>query len=234
MERIGTVAMVWRYPVKSMAGERLTSAPLTFQGIPGDREYAFVKADSRSSFPWLTGRDLPSLLHYHASYRADEKSPVLVRTPAGQAFAADSDELSRELASASGKQIHLLRDYRGSFDVAPVAVMALSTARHIAASTGTADDPLRYRMTVYIDTGSDEPFVENTWVGRELRLGGTARVGVTEPDKRCVMITLDHSTSPGSPAILKAVGQLNNAAAGAYAVVTASGELSEGDEVTIV
>lgn len=226
--------MVWRYPVKSMAGERLAATTLTFQGIPGDREYAFVKASSSSPFPWFTGRDLPSLLHYQAAQRGEEKASVVVRTPAGRELAIESDELRLELAAASGEPLYLLRDYRGSFDVAPVSVMALSTASQIADVTGTADDPLRYRMTLLVETASDRAFAEDSWVGRELQLGESARIAVTEPDKRCVMITLDHPTSAGSPEILKAAARLNNAGAGVYAVVTRPGLVREGDAIVLL
>ena len=64
MTRVGRIVSAWRYPVKSMAGERLESAPVTLQGIEADRMYAFVQAGSPSPFPWLTGRELPSLMRH--------------------------------------------------------------------------------------------------------------------------------------------------------------------------
>ena len=88
-------------------------------------------------------------------------------------------------------------------------------------------------MTFTVETGDDRPFVENDWVGHVLRIGETARVAVTERDKRCVMITLDHQTSAGSPRILRAAAELNDACAGAYGSVVTVGSVSEGDTVWV-
>ena len=81
MQQLGTIASAWRYPVKSMAGERLDAVPVTLQGVAADRSYAFVQAESRSAFPWLTGRELPSLFHYRPRWTAEERPRLLVTTP---------------------------------------------------------------------------------------------------------------------------------------------------------
>ena len=56
---------------------------------------------------------------------------------------------------------------------------------------------------------------------------------MTEPDRRCVMITLDHPTSAGSPAVLKAAAELNNSCAGVYGAVITAGPIREGDELVL-
>jgi uncharacterized protein len=49
---VGRVAEVWRYPVKSMAGEWLAAADLSWQGLAGDRRWAFVRPGrSHTGFP---------------------------------------------------------------------------------------------------------------------------------------------------------------------------------------
>ena len=233
MRLVGHVTTINRYPVKSMGGERLPETALTLQGVSGDRLYAFVQRDSKSDFPWLTGREAPGILSYAALLRPGKPTAVDVRTPSGATLAADSDELLAELEALSGRSLHRLANYRGNFDVAPVSLIALSTVRALATASGTAEDSGRYRMTFTVDTGGAAPFVENEWVGRELRIGKTARVAITEPDKRCVMITLDHPTSAGSPRILRAAAELNDAAAGVYGSVTAAGDVREGDTVSV-
>ena len=156
-----------------------------------------------------------------------------MQTPSGATLSADSPELLAELEALSGRPLHRLTNYRGSFDVAGIAIIAHSTVRALAKASETAEDPGRYRMTFTVETGDDRPFVENDWVGHVLRIGETARVAITERDKRCVMITLDHQTSAGSPRILRAAAELNDACAGAYGSVITVGSVREGDTVSV-
>ncbi len=65
---IGTVRSLYRYPVKSMRGESLRTACLRWQGIDGDRQYAFYRAANTSRFPWLTGREVSEIVTYAARY----------------------------------------------------------------------------------------------------------------------------------------------------------------------
>ena len=59
---VGVVARLWRYPVKSMAAEAITSAYVSWAGLAGDRKWAFVRpASSHNGFPWLTIRDNPAM-----------------------------------------------------------------------------------------------------------------------------------------------------------------------------
>ena len=63
--RIGRVAGLWRYPVKSMAAEALDEVLVSWHGLAGDRRWAFVRPGiPRSGFPWLTIRELPEMSHY--------------------------------------------------------------------------------------------------------------------------------------------------------------------------
>ena len=45
---IGHVEAIFRYPVKSMGGERLEAAKLGWHGLDGDRRLAFRRIDDRS------------------------------------------------------------------------------------------------------------------------------------------------------------------------------------------
>jgi len=59
---IGHVEAIFRYPVKSMAGERLEAANLGWHGLAGDRRLALRRVDDRGGMPWLTASKLPDLL----------------------------------------------------------------------------------------------------------------------------------------------------------------------------
>lgn len=231
MERVGTIAHAWRYPVKSMAGERLASAPVTLQGLEADRGYAFVQAESKSPFPWLTGRELPALFNYHPAWTADERPRLNVTTPGGEVHEIASESLLEELTAASGRPLFLLRDHRGSFDIAPVSLMTLATVEGIAEASGTEPEPLRFRMNFYIDAPGASTFGEEAWVGHVLRLGEAVRVAVTAPDSRCAMITLSPHGGEPLTEVLRSVAQLNDNNAGVYGAVLTPGEVHEGDPV---
>lgn len=234
MQPVGVIRQLARYAVKSMQGEALPSVLLTLQGLAEDRRYAFVQTDSRSSFPWLTARELPELLYYRTSVEraGAPEVAVTVTTASGNRWPVDSDDLRRTIESRAGKPVFLLRDYRGSFDVAPISLISGQTVARIAEESGTKEDPWRFRPNLLVDLASGEPFDELKWVGAILRIGDTARIAVTEVDQRCMMITLDPSTGQASPSILKCVAQRHGQSAGVYATVLTPGEVREGDTVT--
>jgi uncharacterized protein YcbX len=84
--KIGEVEGLYRYPVKSMAGERLDVTELGWHGLDGDRRFAFRRADDRSGFPWLTASKLPDLILFAPQQRGPAVSGDLlthVRMPEG-------------------------------------------------------------------------------------------------------------------------------------------------------
>jgi uncharacterized protein len=69
LTKVGTVESVWRYPVKSMAGERLDEIFVGYAGVFGDRFCAIHNAAGPEAFPYLTGRNNPSVLRYRPRFR---------------------------------------------------------------------------------------------------------------------------------------------------------------------
>jgi uncharacterized protein YcbX len=64
---IGHVEAIFRYPVKSMSGERVEVAKLGWHGLDGDRRLAFRRIDDRSGFPWLADHLPSALQHFGAA-----------------------------------------------------------------------------------------------------------------------------------------------------------------------
>lgn len=234
MEQVATIRGIARYPVKSMRGHWLQSVSLTYQGIPEDRRYAFVQAGSRRAFPWLTARECPDLLRYRPLLEQAEKGAAActVLTPDGARLPVLGDQLRRELETRTGRSLFLLQDHRGSQDVAQVSLLAAATARHVAEQAGVAADPARFRPNIYLDTG-DEPFVEDRWIGRVLRIGAVVRIAVTEADQRCAIVGLDPETGASNPHVLAAVTHLHDTTAGVYGVVLATGPIWVDDPVYV-
>ena len=92
----------------------------------------------------------------------------------------------------------------------------------------------RFRPNIVVAPAAREKdFVENDWIGRELRIGDEVRLHITRPCPRCVMTTLPQGDLPKDPGILRAVAQHNELYAGVYAAVLHGGTICRGDPVTI-
>ncbi len=235
MQAVAVIHQLRRYPVKSMQGEALPSAALTLQGFEEDRRYAFVQAASRSSFPWLTARELPELLYYRTKVEnsGTPEVAVTVATAHGENWAVDSDDLRKALEERSGRPLFLMRDHRGLYDAAPVSLISRQTVARIAEESGTKENSWRFRPNLLVDLKDAGPFDELHWVGKILRIGSAARIAVTKADQRCVMITLDPATGESSPEILKCVVQQHGQNAGIYATVLTSGVVQVGDAIVL-
>ena len=235
MKSVGSIRMLARYPVKSMQGEACASLPLTLQGFEEDRRFAFVQAESRSDFPWLTARQMPELLRWQTSVGkpGTPDVAVTVTTPEGERWPIAISELRQVIEKRFGKPVFLLRDHRGSFDVANVSLISEQTVQRIAEESQTEANPWRFRPNLLVNLEGGKAFDELKWVGRILRLGDKARIAVIKEDQRCVIITLDPTTAEPTPQILKYVVQQHNKCAGVYATVLTPGEVLRGDGVNL-
>jgi hypothetical protein len=247
---LGRISAIFRYPVKSMAGESLDVARLGWHGIEGDRRLAFRRLTDKSAFPWLSASKLPELLLYkpfrldgNANIENGELLPTHVRTPDGKEYELRSDELRKEVSSRYGSELELMNLRHGIFDESPISVITLGTVHTIARESGRGVglcDLRRFRPNVVIETDGTEPFEENRWLGRTLMFGEAndgavpiASIGITMKDERCVMVNFDPDTAERDSNVMKTVVRLNQNYAGVYATVVSAGELRVGQVVTI-
>lgn len=107
--KLGTITQLWRYPVKSMAGERLERALLSERGIPGDRGWA-VFDESRGGV--TSGKRLPLLRTCRASYPREPDAgaaspPAEIVLPDGTRVLADAADTARLLGERLGRPVTL-------------------------------------------------------------------------------------------------------------------------------
>jgi uncharacterized protein YcbX len=262
MPIIGTVESLWRYPVKSMRGEELDELFAGYAGVYGDRLFAFESSASPKGFPFFTGREQRHMILYRPRFRNPDKatqpinfteaqklSPninpisanvadlmVDVETPDGKTFAIDDPGLIEHLrANTDGKhELTLLRSEKAITDCRPLSLFSIQSAKGLGEETGLDVDKRRFRANIYLDLGSSEPFAEDQFVGKSLRIGPKVVVAIVGRDARCMMITLDPDTAEKSPAILKAVAQTHEGKAGIYSAVLAEGIIAKGDQVELI
>ena len=236
---LGRINAIFRYPVKSMAGELLEVARLGWHGLEGDRRLAFRRLNDNSAFPWLTASKLRELLLYKPFGHADnavEPLPTHVRTPEGKEYELRGHELREEVSRRHGSEVELMNLKHGIFDEASVSVISPSTVTGIERECGRDLDLRRFRPNIVIETSNVEPFAEDRWVGRTLMFGegnSRAAVRVTMRDERCVMVNLDPDTAESDSRVMKTVVRLNENYAGVYGTVVRAGELRVGQVVTL-
>lgn len=232
MTELGRVAAIWRYPVKSMAGESLTEVDVSWNGLVGDRRWAFVRDGmTHSNFPWLTIREQPTMCHYRPSFTdpdRPEASTTIVRTPSGAAFDVTDPALGAEL----GTSLPVIKTERGFFDAEPLSLITTQTVAALAAKVGAELTPLRFRPNLVVTATDDAPFQEDAWVGSVLRLGGM-QMRVDKRDGRCVMVNVDPATTQRNPAVLKAIAAERQACLGVYGSIVEPGHLAIGDAVSV-
>ncbi|GGV12229.1 molybdenum cofactor biosysynthesis protein [Kitasatospora herbaricolor] len=271
---VGTVGALWRYPVKSMLGERIPAAEVTDRGLAGDRRLALLDRESGKVASAKTPRLWRSLLTCTA-VRAGQATRItgpagetLLSTDAGvdEALSAivgrpvtltgrppDGAELDRsrpEEVLAEGLEAEVAADVVrfGSaappgtfFDFAPVHLLTTSTLERLAAlgPRGVAEVE-RYRPNLVIDTPG-KGFVEQRWVGRDLRIGDRLVLRVMASTPRCAVPTLVHGDLPRdadalrTPAVHNRVpalpGRPPEPCVGVYAQVLRPGPVRAGDTV---
>ncbi len=232
MEPIARITSIFRYPVKSMAGETLESAALGWHGLEGDRRFAFARKGAATGMPWLTASTLPSLITYTPLHENGAPLASRVRTPSGRDLDLRSEELRAEISAAHGAPVELMQLDNGIFDDAPISLISAASIAAIGEAAGIPLDPRRFRNNFLIETPDGAPFTEDRWVGRTIRIGDAddgPALSVCVRDVRCVMINLDPQTAASDPRVLKAAVRLNENCAGLYGTVTRTGTVRVGD-----
>jgi uncharacterized protein YcbX len=226
------ITELWRYPVKSLQGERLRTADLGPLGIAGDRQWALF--DLATGFG-LTARRVPELLF--ASARTVDGG-VEVVLPDGTATTDDavlSDWAGRRIAlrpatGAAPRYEGTDDDETGweTWEGAAEAFHDNPDFRVTLVSTGTLRtwDRRRFRANVVLDGEGEDGLV-----GTRQRLG-TAVLELVEPVSRCVMVTRPQPGGIGrDTGVLKTVHRERGGLLAVGAGVVTGGTVALGDEL---
>jgi uncharacterized protein YcbX len=207
------VAEIWRYPVKSMAGEPLREADLLDDGVAGDRGVIVVNGRGRI----VTARTHPKLLGLRATVEGGE-----IRVD-GRPW--NHPDTARAVEAAAGATARLVRwDGPERFDVLPLLV---ATDGAIAAF---GRDRRRLRPNLVI--GGVEGLAEREWEGAELR-AGSVRIAIHDLRGRCVMTTYDPDTQAQDPAVLRDIVARFDGRLALNCSVIEPGRLRVGDPVEV-
>jgi uncharacterized protein YcbX len=212
-----TVRELWRYPVKSMAGERLEEADLRLTGIAGDR---LVQVRHAGTERVITSRTAPRLLGLAGTWDEAAGAPRVNGLP------WRSRAVQALVREAAGAEARLVRDDgAGRFDVLPLLV---ATDGAIAA---LGVDHRRLRPNLVL--GGVEGLTERSWPGRRLRIGPVL-IQVASLRQRCVMTTFDPDTQVQDVGVLRRIVEEFDGRMALDCAVLEAGTIRVGDAVALL
>ncbi|WP_380163734.1 MOSC domain-containing protein [Jannaschia sp. R86511] len=224
-----TLAAIRRYPVKAMGGEDLAQVDVDARGLLGDRWFAVVDDDGRlashKSTTRMRRRD--AVARFHALTGDD--GVVQVGDERGGSRPVDDPALAAQLSEAMGAPVTVRVEQGGSHqDDGAVSLVGSATLRWCAERWGVDADPRRLRVNLVLDT--DEPFVEESWLGRRVGIGP---VGLLVQDRveRCRTVDVDQDGVVVRDRWLAPLGAERDLCVAVYARVVQPGLLTLGDPV---
>ena len=249
MEPVGTVAQLWRYPVKSFQGEQVERLEIATGGALGDRTLAVVDPAARKV---LSAKRWPDLLHASARRQGDD---VVLTLPDGSEHLASDPGVHAALSAWLDHEVRLeappaegvypmemhtgmsdedtpLFDWPGPpgtwVDLADAHWLTTASLRAIAGEHPEGDwDVRRFRPTALIEASGDG-FVEDAWV--EVALG-PVRSNVLMPTPRCSMPSRAQPGLARDKAIGTTIRDHHDNNLGLYASITEGGTVTVGDTV---
>ena len=216
-----TIEEIWRYPIKSLRGERLDRSSVTERGLLGDRLWAVTDTESGKigsgkdthRFRKFPGTPLLSFAARYPEEPTDEDmiSPPIVIGPDGADHAVSdgaADALFQHESGLSTLAVAREADI-DHFDEGPVSLISGETLRWVGEQLPTTKiDARRFRPNLVIR--ADSPFAEEAWCGRRIRIGHGADAVELRVDhvlERCVMVNSAQADLPYDPGVLKLVGR---------------------------
>jgi uncharacterized protein YcbX len=251
------VAALYRYPVKSMQGEPVDQVTFTATRALGDREWGVIDVVTGRV---LSAKRWPALL-FASAWLDPRRRVVNVRLPDDSVHAAgdastdaalsawlDRDVALRPADPGSGATYEMYSDATDdSSDIfeftgppghyADLAPAHLLTTASLAAAAALYPEGQwevrRFRPTALIEADGDE-FVEDSWVGTTVRLGGATELAPFMPTVRCSMTTrAQPGDLPRDTTIAKTLNHHHSLNLGVYCGVTTPGEVRLGDAVEV-
>lgn len=209
------VKELWRYPVKSLSGERVEECSVGELGLSGDR-LILVQGPSGRIF---TARTHPKLLALKGSLDEDGQpriNDIKWTTPEALDLVRVATEPAARLVRSEGPE---------RFDVLPLSVATDGAIQHMKF------DGRRLRPNIII--GGVEGLAERTWPGRKLKIGKLS-IYARRLRPRCVMTTWDPDTQEQDITVLKRIVNELDGEMSLDCSVTEPGVVREGDRVELM
>jgi len=121
-EEVGTIAALWRFPVKSMLGEELDATDVSSSGLAGDRAYALIDAATGKVVSAKNPRLWPNILGCRARFLEPPHAgggppPVRITLPTGASVTSDEPDADTVLSDFLGRKVRLARTAPPDFTI---------------------------------------------------------------------------------------------------------------------
>jgi uncharacterized protein YcbX len=121
-EAVGAIKALWRFPVKSMLGEKVGSAQVTARGLTGDRAFALVDSDTGKVLSGKTPRLGRTLLGCRATFvespeTGEDPPPACITLPDGTSVMSDASDVDETLSALLGRKVSLARQAPADFTI---------------------------------------------------------------------------------------------------------------------
>jgi uncharacterized protein YcbX len=248
------VAQLWRYPVKSMQGERLPTIEIEADGVRGDRRWGLRDEHTGRV---LTGRREPRLLD--AAARLGTRGEPVIELPGGTVLAGAGEATDRALSDWLGRPVRLVEagadGGRAEFfadptddtsealewtmppqrfvDAMPLLVLTTASLRAGAALHPAGEwDVRRFRPNVLLDTAG-ETWLEDDWCGLVVRIGAV-EVEPQHPCARCTMVTRPQPGLRRDLDVYRTLARHHGGNLGVWSAVREGGTIAEHDVARVV
>lgn len=238
MNKIGYVKGIYRYPVKSFQGEPLDWSIVESYGLRGDRSHAFINHDRFDRH--LSAKRIPYLLGYQAEFVESvlyhNFPSIQIKSPQGAYFNWGNTFLQHMIQrfglNLSMEIFPMNHDADTAVDEANLLITTDASLSALEELTGESIDMLRFRPNIVLHLDKQDPFEENNWIGRTLRIGDI-ELEVYKKCQRCIMIGVDPTNVNIDISILRDVSQQLNTYFGVYAKVLKTGNVKTSEPVYI-
>lgn len=236
---VGRVVALARFPVKSLAGERLQQGSVTDRGIAGDRWWAAYTADGGIASGKTTRRfrRVDGLFACQARLPGPGAEAVpSILFPDGTELRADEPSASEQLSALAGREL-VLRPQTSirHHDESAIHLLTTAAVRRLEQLLGRPVDPARFRANLELDV-EGIGFPEDHWAGCHLTIGDEVELCLGPAMPRCVMVgnAQPHAGLNYDPRLLKTIGQHHGVTFGQQATVVRTGTARCGDTATLI
>ncbi|HVE93716.1 MAG TPA: MOSC domain-containing protein [Acidimicrobiales bacterium] len=256
-EVVGTVVELWQYPVKSAQGHRVDSLAARPLGFDGDRVVGFVNTETGKLLSAKRHKQLLSAVGHSDRVELDDGTTISfaeadaparlsawLGVPVAIARAGTGDQVTYEMnfgpLDSGTPTIDIPAPRSTLLDLAAAHIVSTATLAHAEAEAPQFDwNVRRFRPNIVIDTGSTQPFAEDTWCGKQIKVGDVT-LGAMMTTIRCAMPMRaqvggdDGEPLESQPEMFNALVALHDNYLGIYLTVDEPGAIRVGDTAQLV